>query len=121
MGPGCGQVSMATTTQWAGLLVARERGKGGNVVRDVSGTGGGEGWSWRSPRAEGKGCLCPRGGLPEGERKGTETGRGGARAVIKGMRVWQSEACSSKTPPSPPPGPAQGIVSGRLEAGGLLH
>ena len=65
---------MATTTQWAGLLVARERGKGGNVVRDVSGTGRGEGGSWRSQRAEGKGCLCPRGGLLRGRGSGQKLG-----------------------------------------------
>lgn len=41
---GCGQVSMAITTQWVGRLVAQGEGKDNSVVRDVSGTGEG---AWR--------------------------------------------------------------------------
>lgn len=43
-----------------------------------------------------RGCPSPRGELPERESNRTEIGVGGPRAVIKGMRVWQSEKYSSK-------------------------
>lgn len=100
---GCGQVSMAITTQWVGRLVAQGEGKDNSVVRDVSGTGEG---AWRGAgggvvaggaRLLREGAVYPRKGFPEREWKRMEIERGGPREIRKGMRIWQSEECFSKT------------------------
>lgn len=67
--------------RWAGPLEARDRGKGGSLVRDVSGGG--------HTGAAGKlqvGAVSPE--LPGRESNKTDWGGGGARTVIKGMKVW---------------------------------
>ena len=96
------QPPLGQVRQWP-----RERGKSHNTLSEMSlGLGAGAEKGAGEAREQGNGLSMSQRGLPEREREGTEIRRGGSRAGIKRMRVWQSEECSSKTPL--PPGPAQG-------------